>query len=119
MINSRAENQANGTHSSHHMHIGLHRDPKHQSRWLDSRPIFTNWYSGEPNNSGGREAGVELYTQTRGLKWNDLEGTGPRRYICETSGESIRSWPKNPFRLDITRNWRHSAPANKRACGCT
>ena len=90
MINFRAENQAIGIHSSHHMLIGLHRDPKHQSRWLNSRPIFTNWYSGEPNNSGGREACVELYTQTRGLKWNDLECTGPRRYICETSDESIR-----------------------------
>ena len=104
MINFRAENQAIGAHSSHYMLIGLHRDPKHQSRWLDSRPIFTNWYSGEPNNSGGREACVELYTQTRGLKWNDFDCTGPRRYICETSGESIRSWRKNTFRLDITRN---------------
>ena len=64
VINSRAENQALGSriiHSSHHMHIGLHRDPKHQSRWLwvdGSRPTFTNWCSGEPDNVLGTEACV-------------------------------------------------------------
>ena len=64
VINSRAENQALGSrviHSSHHMHIGLHRDPKHQSRWLcvdGSRPTFTNWRSGEPDNVLGTEAWV-------------------------------------------------------------
>ena len=103
VINSRAENQAIGTRSSHTMFIGLHRDPKDQSRWLwvdGSRPTFTNWYPGEPNNHGGGEACVELYPQKHGLKWNDFPCSGPRRYICETSGESIRSWPKNTFRLD-------------------
>ena len=37
--------------------IGLHRDLKDTSRWLwvdGSYAIYTNWYDGEPNNSGGR-----------------------------------------------------------------
>ena len=64
VINSRAENQALSSrviHSSHYMHIGLHRDPKYQSRWLwvdGSRSTFTNWCSGEPDNVLGAEACV-------------------------------------------------------------
>ena len=61
VINSRAENQAIGTRSSHTMFIGLHRDPKDQSRWLwvdGSRPTFTNWCSGEPDNVLGTETCV-------------------------------------------------------------
>ena len=38
---------------------------------------------------------VELYTQTHGLKWNDFDCTGPRRYICEPvaspSGHGVRT----------------------------
>ena len=97
VINSRAENQAIGTHSSHHLLIGLHRDPNHQSRWLwvdGSRPNFTNWLSGEPNNAGGSEACVELASQRHGWKWNDISCTASLRFVCETSGESIRSWPR-------------------------
>ena len=106
VINSRAENQAIGTHSSHHLLIGLHRDPNHQSRWLwvdGSRPNFTNWLSGEPNNAGGSEACVELASQRHGWKWNDISCTASLRFVCETSGESIRSWPRNILQLDANK----------------
>lgn len=41
---------------------------------------YTNWNSGEPNNSGGEDC---AHTWSSG-KWNDIPCTGyPARYVCE------------------------------------
>ena len=67
--------------------IGLHRDLKDTSRWLwvdGSYAIYTNWYDGEPNNSGGRENCVQLFRPPQ-WKWSDLNCNYRRSYICEIS----------------------------------
>ncbi|KAL9968056.1 hypothetical protein ACROYT_G026382 [Oculina patagonica] len=92
-INSQAELQAiaenvtDNTYSS--AWIGLYRDPQDYSCWLwldGSRPNYTNWHTGEPNNynNGGEECG-EMYSQWRAWTWNDLRCHWYiRPYICET-----------------------------------
>ncbi|KAL9968062.1 hypothetical protein ACROYT_G026388 [Oculina patagonica] len=56
VINSQAENQAvSQITGGRGTYIGLYRNPKDKSRWLTldgSRPIYTYWYSGEPNSLG-------------------------------------------------------------------
>ena len=41
---------------------------------------YTNWTSGEPNNTSGNEPYLELFST--GL-WNDLAGTNKLAYVCE------------------------------------
>ena len=92
-INSQAEQQAVGEKitGGQGTLIGLYRDPKDKSRWLwvdGSRPTFTYWYSGEPNNVGGNEDCVHLRPRSSGFRWNDLachQYSLP--HVCETSGK--------------------------------
>ncbi|XP_078377377.1 uncharacterized protein LOC144660589 isoform X2 [Oculina patagonica] len=90
-INSRAEQQAIGANVTSNnwfsAWIGLYRDPQDYWSWLwvdGSRPNYTNWYPGEPNNLGGEGCG-EIYPQSYEWKWNDLSCyLHNRPYICET-----------------------------------
>lgn len=51
-------------------------------RWIDGTLVgYSNWNTGEPNNSGGNEDYMEIYTATG--KWNDLNGTQLIPFICE------------------------------------
>ncbi len=55
---------------------------------------YTNWASGEPNNSGGNEDAAEFYASNGTGKWNDLHDTGTKLtyYIVEyggTTGDAI------------------------------
>ena len=50
--------------------------------WTNGETVtYTNWASGEPNDSSGEDCGQLFWS---GLKWNDIrcDATGP--YICET-----------------------------------
>ena len=44
---------------------------------------YTNWYYREPNNDWGNEHCLELVPRWSG-KWNDLDCTANRKYVCET-----------------------------------
>ena len=95
IVNSQAEQRAltSKISGSKSMWIGLYRDPKDKSRWLwvdGSRPTYTYWNSGEPNNSGGDEDCGEMISKNRGHKWNDMPCKFSFPYICETNGKSKR-----------------------------
>ena len=52
---------------------------------------FSSWNSGEPNNSGGNEDFVNLFTNTNPTttarnKWNDSNGTASMKHILEIVG---------------------------------
>ena len=50
-------------------------------QWVDGSPVsYTQWHSGEPNDSGGEDC-AELY-KTYG-DWNDLPCTSSLAFICE------------------------------------
>ena len=88
MVKSQAEQQALAPRISHRTWIGLHRDPKDKSRWLwldGTRPIYTRWSRGEPNNI--REECGEFFKKTDGWSWNDKECSSNLRYVCETNGK--------------------------------
>ena len=91
MLTSEAENQLLAPKVSTHSWIGLHRDPKIESRWLwvdGSHATYTSWNRGEPNNINGPEDCVELYPASNNPgKWNDAPCTNPRHYICEIKGK--------------------------------
>ncbi|MBE6632718.1 MAG: hypothetical protein E7620_00080 [Ruminococcaceae bacterium] len=49
--------------------------------WTDGRVIgYSNWNSGEPNNSSNAEHYAEVYA-TGG--WNDVQGSGRAAFVCE------------------------------------
>ncbi|KAL9968058.1 hypothetical protein ACROYT_G026384 [Oculina patagonica] len=91
VINSQAENQAVGQNitGGQWPYIGLYRDPKDKSRWMwvdGSRPTYTNWYSGEPNNAGGNEDCAQMQSKSYGWTWNDLACNSDNlSHVCETS----------------------------------
>ena len=89
MVKSQAEQQALAPKISQMTWIGLHRDPTHKSRWFwvdGSRASYTNWYTGEPNNAGGKEDCVHFWPPAHSWKWNDFPCSNKLLYICETNG---------------------------------
>ena len=51
--------------------LGGIKDAEGNWKWVtDEEWNYTNWSGGEPNNSGGREKCLHLYSSTK--KWNDL-----------------------------------------------
>ena len=88
MVKTHAEQQALWPKMGTTVWIGLHRDPKDNSRWLwidGSRVTYTNWYSGEPN--GALEKCGEMYPSSYKGKWNDAPCNINRYYLCETKGK--------------------------------
>ena len=53
--------------------IGLRRKSDGNFEWVDGTPVkYSSWNSGEPNNMGGREDCVVMFSAGRaGGKWND------------------------------------------------
>ncbi|KAG8541552.1 hypothetical protein GDO81_028725 [Engystomops pustulosus] len=59
--------------------IGLRKDNRYPWIWVDGTvPVFTNWNTGEPNNSAQREHCTEMITGG----WNDLDCSNIIDYIC-------------------------------------
>ncbi|KAL9952690.1 hypothetical protein ACROYT_G039981 [Oculina patagonica] len=82
IINSQAEQQAIRAIIKQKIWIGLYRDPKDKNSflWVDgSRPSYTNWGAGEPNNHNGNEDCTDF-----GTIWNDLACRTTNPYVCET-----------------------------------
>lgn len=63
-------------------YIGLHdKNIEGYFEWIDGSPFsFTNWASGQPNNSNGDQDYVELLPDG---KWNDQYTTSSREFICK------------------------------------
>ena len=51
--------------------------------WSDGSPVtYTNWLSGQPDNSGNEDCG-QIHTQANGWKWGDWRcGMGTSHLIC-------------------------------------
>jgi len=48
--------------------------------WITGEPVtYTNWYSGEPNNTNGNEHYTEYITS----QWNDVPASSNKAYVCE------------------------------------
>ena len=89
VINSQTELQALTSKESQKTWIGLHRDRKDKSRWLwvdASRPTYSHWNTGEPNNL--HEECAEMYPKIHGWKWNDQSCSDACLHVCETRGMS-------------------------------
>lgn len=56
--------------------IGLtDKNTEGRFHWISGQPVeFTNWSSGQPDNAGGKEHYVQMYSSGR---WNDLTDTPP------------------------------------------
>lgn len=54
-------------------------------KWSNSRLAMTysSWYPGEPNNHGGNQNYVAIYSQQNGGKWDDNNYNTKMAYICE------------------------------------
>jgi hypothetical protein len=53
-------------------------------KWVTGEPItYTNWFPGEPNNSGGNENFADMYNAANSGHWNDENGTALRPFVCE------------------------------------
>ncbi|XP_071824781.1 macrophage mannose receptor 1-like isoform X2 [Apostichopus japonicus] len=66
-----------------------------QFYWVDGAPIdYTNWNSGEPNESGGEEDCVEMvWNQQVVGKWNDIICTQESGYVCQKNIDASNSEP--------------------------
>ena len=58
---------------------------KHLWKWVSdqSRAIYVDWAPGEPNDSD--ENCAEMYMASHNGKWNDLQCSSRRQFICEKS----------------------------------
>jgi hypothetical protein len=69
--------------------IGLNDDKVEGDwKWLSGElTSFTNWFHGEPNNSGSGENKVVYGKRDNEIKWNDVSGDGRYYYVIEYNFE--------------------------------
>lgn len=89
-INSAAENTfVSAMSPTNYMWIGYtDKDVEGTFRWITDEPVtYTNWASGEPNNSGNEDWAVINWGGSP--KWNDWLYTVSAYYVVEFSGGSV------------------------------
>ncbi|MCL2245155.1 MAG: hypothetical protein FWC03_11945 [Treponema sp.] len=87
--------------------LGGYRDANNQFVWVTGEPMnFSNWGTGEPNNSGGRENWIEI-NRSNG-KWNDMYQTN-RGFIIEW--DIMSTSPSSGKRYEVVNqsmNWENA-----------
>ncbi|MBI5527519.1 MAG: C-type lectin domain-containing protein [Deltaproteobacteria bacterium] len=85
--------------------------------WVDGTPwSYTNWYPGEPNDSGGNEDCVQMYVALYQNKWNDGNCAGLFPYVCEypsssTNGVDLKVWDEGIWKTVAVNNSPPGSPA--------
>ena len=92
MLNSRAEQEALAPKVEKEAWVGLHRDPKDNSRWLwvdGSSSNYTNWDLGEPDSNSSTGDCTKIYPASSALagKWKDERCNLSLNFICEINGK--------------------------------
>ncbi|EDO46963.1 predicted protein, partial [Nematostella vectensis] len=68
------------------MWIGLKRNPTTPTKfeWVDgSRPLYTKWWTGEPNGLGREDCGqIHTFSGSGAKHWNDLSCDQGNAYKC-------------------------------------
>ena len=91
VLNSRAEQEALAPKAENEAWIGLHKDPRNNSRWqwVDGSSLnYTNWSKGEPNSNSSTGDCTKIYPASSALagKWKDEKCNLPLNFICEING---------------------------------
>ncbi|XP_078656092.1 uncharacterized protein LOC144902486 [Branchiostoma floridae x Branchiostoma belcheri] len=78
----------NSVDASSRFWFGLHdQNTEGSFEWIDDTALgngsYSNWGSGEPNNSGGQEDCVHYWDSSQLNKWNDMGCNGLCRFICQ------------------------------------
>nr|XP_045606294.1 macrophage mannose receptor 1-like isoform X2 [Procambarus clarkii] len=94
--------------------MGLHDDDNGANwHWVDGSPfVFTNWYSGEPNNQGGVEHCAEKRSDYW-YTWNDMPCSQLNYYVCKINVKTCpQTWTyekkKCYFASDYEMTWQEA-----------
>ncbi|CAH1779946.1 unnamed protein product [Owenia fusiformis] len=80
------------------VYIGLNELDQNGWLWIDRTPTdYVNWNKGEPNDWGGAERCVNMYSKTG--YWNDEQCNMPHSFICKKSKGSTPAPPTPPLSL--------------------
>jgi subtilase family serine protease len=74
---------------------GSYTEPSGGWTWVTGAPMaFTNWGSGEPNNSGGAENHVQFRSDSdsEGRLWNDAQNGSYLNYLVEYEPAAVGDW---------------------------
>ena len=77
-------------------------------KWHSSGSIFnyTNWYTGEPNNAGGDQDCLKMWSKAiHNYKWDDDDCSDKFRTICQIKGKDGYLRSTNEF-LGFSRHWQ-------------
>ncbi|KAI8490002.1 hypothetical protein Bbelb_323630 [Branchiostoma belcheri] len=83
----------NSVDASSRFWFGLHdQNTEGSFEWIDGTAFgngsYSNWGSGEPNNSGGQEDCVHYWDSSQLNTWNDMGCNGLCRFICQVVPEA-------------------------------
>ncbi len=90
-ITSQEENDfIEGLHGSNIIYIGLTDEvTEGEWQWVTGEALtYTNWNTGQPDNSGGAQNYGLIFGSANGL-WSDAPGTVAIYYVCEFESQEI------------------------------